>query len=209
MQNFVPHIPNFIPTSFEAVYVWAKDWQVFLASLSVILAACILAMASVKAARIRAGSDPQPISDKAQKLHPDLRTAPGFGQGALPNQPVDCIGSLEHLRSLVRSGLSALTPCEGAADGAVGVTHLSYERIVSLPLEKFALPPDAPPAAHELKESLGQQIGTLSRLVGNKAPASDISDVLIKVNTTARNLARVLTQSSSAQTVPPPALKQH
>jgi hypothetical protein len=108
----------------------------------------------------------------------------------------------------VRSALSALTPSEGAPTGAIDRAHLLYERIMSLRLEKFVLPHGASKDAHELLQSLVQHIGSLSKIVDAKAPVSEISDVLINVNTIARNLAGTLAQSSyGAQLGPPTASK--
>jgi hypothetical protein len=146
---------------------------------------------------------------KSRKPHQNLRTAWQAGGGQARPKPAEFIQSLEQLRSLVRSALSALTPSEGAAAGAIGPAHLSFERIISLGLEKSVLPHGATKDAHELLDSLGQHVGSLSALLDEKAPVSDISNVLIKVNTTARNLALTLAQSSGAQMAQPPALKHH
>jgi hypothetical protein len=68
-----------------------------------------------------------------------------------------------------------------------------------LRLEKFVPLQGVNKGAHELLQSLVQQIRSLSELVDAKAPVSDICDVLIKVNTAAKSLASALALSSLAR----------
>jgi hypothetical protein len=128
-----------------------------------------------------------------------LRSIPGPRHDDLLDQPADLIRNLKHLRSLVRSALFALTPSEGAAMDTIGACRPSCERIIGLRLEQSALPQNAPQAAYPLLVSLGQHVDQLDYLLRTKASASDISDILIKVNTSARNLADTLALPSSVQ----------
>lgn len=181
-------------------------WQPLIGGLLTVLAACIFAAAILRAARIRAGGA-APSMVSAYDPSPDLRLASSPLDNELPDQPTDFIRKLEQLRSLVRSALSALTSSDANATGFFAARHASCKRIMDMPLEESAFPQHAPKAAYELLDSLKQHIQALS--LSEKAPASDISDILIKVNSSARDLARVLAQSAGIQpAVRPPASKR-
>ena len=177
-----------------------KEWQPLLGGVLAVLAACIFAAASVSSARIRADGTHR----SRNHLVPDLRTTPAFARHDMDDEPYDLVRSLEQLRSLVRSALSALTPSENSTAEPVGATHQSYERILHLPLEKSGLPETAPKAAHDLLESLAQHVDILRLLLDKKASASAISNILIKVNTTARNLLALLASASNTERPPNP-----
>jgi hypothetical protein len=209
-QHHTVHpIPNYIFASFGSVSAWAdtvfgwlKEWQPILSGLLVLVAACIFAASSIKAARILAKGNTRTKPRFSDKPYPDLRNRSGHVRARQNEQPIDIFQSLEQLRGFVRSALSALTPSEGATTEALGASHLSYERILRLRLEKSAMPQNASKTAHELLESLSQHIEELDLLLRKDASGSDISNVLIKVNTIARNLAAALAQPSSTQTPP-------
>src|SRR5690349_1846008 len=85
-----------------SIYEWAKEWQVLLAGLLVLVAALVIARAIRKATAARI---PQPASLEDARM--DMRLAPRpVGQ---QDKSGELIGELEQLRSLIRSALSAFT----------------------------------------------------------------------------------------------------
>ncbi|MBA2588365.1 MAG: hypothetical protein H0U98_07035 [Alphaproteobacteria bacterium] len=180
-----------------------KEWQPLLGGLLAFIAACIFAAGSVAAARIRAGARMK------EALHSDLRAASGPEQRSPNSQPVDLVRDLEQLRSLVRSALSALTSNAKAAAEPVVASHLSCDRILRLQLEAAKLPQDAPTSANDFLVLLVQHIEALGLLLKKSASASEIANVLIQVNTAARNLLAVLAPASVTEnTSPPSTLRQ-
>jgi hypothetical protein len=116
---------------------------------------------------------------------------PGAADGDAPDAPVDLTQSLEQIRGVVRSALSALTSSDDAAATFFATSYASCLRLTELTLDTSALPPNAPQAAHRHLETLKQHIAVL-RFLSKKMPASEISDALISVHSTARHLARTL-----------------
>jgi hypothetical protein len=121
-----------------------------------------------------------------------MRAGGGPEQFAQTAHPLDLIRDLELLRSLVRSALSALTPGQKTEEARARLCHQSYERILLLRLEEAQLPQTAPKSAHDLLTLLVQHIEALSLLLKKNASAVDISNILIKVNSSARSLLDLL-----------------
>jgi hypothetical protein len=78
-----------------------------------------------------------------------------------------------------------------------------------LQLEAANLPQDAPTSAHDFLASLVQHTEALGLLLKKNASASEIANILIQVNTAARNLLAVLAPASvTDNTSPPSTLRQ-
>jgi len=116
---------------------------------------------------------------------------PGAAEADAQDAPVELVQTLEQIRGVVRSALSALTSSDDAAANFFATSYASCLRLTELALEASALPPNAPQAAHRHLETLTQHISAL-RFLSKQMPASEISDVLINVHSTARHLARTL-----------------
>ena len=167
-----------------SAYVWAKEWQALLAGLLVFCAALILARATLRAAEI--GALTRQRSDARERGAADLR------QAARPGPPAvspELIGTLEQLRSMIRSALASLTQ---EAEKENGPAYFLCQRIAHLRLERFALPPTATRTALEMRTALSEQLETLRQHLKRDAPPGDISQILVQLNASARNLAGAL-----------------
>jgi len=175
---------------------WAKEWQVLLAGLLVFLAAIIVARAIVKTGAIR----PVHAASGRKQTKPDLRQAAkpaSAGPQVVPPQvaPQDAsqelVGNLEQLRSLIRSALSSFTLTTEKENSPASflcqrITHLRLEQI----------PPSAAKPAREAHAALLLQLETLRGQLKKDAPAAEISETLVQMNTSARNVVAALAPAS-------------
>ena len=171
-----------------AVSDWIERWQPLLAALLTFFAACIFAAASMRMVHSQIGAASTGAGRRPKR---DLRVEPTAGETQAQDAPVDLIQTLEQIRGIVRSALSALTSSDDAAANFFATSYASCLRLTDLTLEASALPSNAPQAAHRHLETLKQHISAL-RFLSKKMPASEISDILINVHSTARHLARTL-----------------
>ena len=165
-----------------SAFAWAKEWQAMLAGLLVFGSALILARAILKAAEISASARQR--SDTRERSQSDLRQAarpPG-----MPAVAAELIGALEQLRSMIRSALSSLTL---GGEKENGPAYFLCQRITHLRLERFALPPNAARTTHEMRASLSEQLEALRQCLKTDAPPGEVSQILVQLNTSARNLA--------------------
>ena len=162
--------------------LWAKEWQTLIAGLLVLFASLIFARAVLKAAGINAA---------AARSEADARSLPDLRQAAKPpSQPAvstELIGALEQLRSMVRSALASQTN-----EKENGPAYFLCQRIAHLRLERFALPPGATKPAHEIRVTLSEQLESLRQCLTREASSNEISQVLVQLNASARNLANLL-----------------
>jgi hypothetical protein len=179
---------------------WLREWQSLIGGLLAFLAACIFAACSVITARSGERRQQRAISSSLS----DLRAGDGPEKFAHTVQPFDLVRDLELLRSLIRSALSDLAPGQKTEEARVGLCHQSYERILRMRIEASHLPQTAPKSAHDLLTLLAQNIEALSLLLKTDASAVEISNILIKVNTSARNLLDLLTATPSKATLARP-----
>ena len=173
------------------VYAWAKEWQILLAGLLVLLAALIVARAVRKTA---SGVRPrQPLRESAREaLQSDLRLAakPAEADPA----PEELVGNLEQLRSLIRSALASLT-----ADKENSPALFLCQRIAHLRLERFPLPLNAGKAAREQHAALLQQLELLRVHLRKESPLPEISEILVRLNASARNLTAALVAAAGGR----------
>jgi type VI protein secretion system component VasK len=167
-----------------SAYVWAKEWQVLLAGLLIFFAALILARAILRAAKINAATGQR--SDVRERGVADLRQAARSG---LPATSSELIGTLEQLRSMVRSALASLSQ---ASEKENGPAYFLCQRIAHLRPERLALPPNATRAALDMRTELSEQLETLRQYLKKDAPPGEIFQILVQLNASARNLAGTL-----------------
>jgi hypothetical protein len=169
-------------------YDWAKEWQILLAGLLVFFAALIFAWAIIRAAKMGAAA-------RLLRSQPDLRLEPGPPSSpAVPAaQSSELIGTLEQLRSLIRSALASLPP-ESEKENSPA-TFLC-QRILHLRLDQ--LPPSANTgkAARDGYAALLKQLNILRSHLKKDASSGEISEILIQINTSARNLVAALLPAS-------------
>ena len=171
-------------------YAWAKEWQPLLAGLLVVVAAIIVARAirkttSMRATQTRSGK----IEPKLDQPKLDLRQAakPPVPQGASQ----ELVGNLEQLRSLIRSALASFTLTTEKENSPA---FFLCQRIAHLRLEP--LPPHPARPAREFHATLLQQLETLRMQLKKDAPPAEISESLVQINTSARNLVAALVPAS-------------
>lgn len=175
-----------IQIALSAAYDWAKEWQLLLAGVLVLLAALIVAWSVLRAARIRA--------DATSQDRPDLRssTAPAIA-GPQPRAQDDIVTGLEQLRSFIRSALASLTL---TAEKENSPALFLCQRIAHVRLERFALPSHAGKPAHELYGSLLDQLDLLRQNLKKGVQPADLSEILVQLNASARNLTLALAPDS-------------
>jgi hypothetical protein len=185
------HLLDVIQNALYSAHDWTKEWQPLLASLLVVFAALILAWAILKAARIRAAASQQNARDQQ-----DLRLSEKTSGTSPPAAPADLVGNLEQLRSFIRSALASLSLTTEKEN------HPAYflcQRIAHLRLERFALPANATKAARDLRATLLEQLELLRLHLKKDAPLPEISEILVQLNASARNLMTALVPASDKQ----------
>jgi hypothetical protein len=167
-------------------YGWTKEWQVLLAGLLVVIASLIVARAIRKAPV----SQPIPQSVPAQ-ARLDLRREPRALvplKSILADPSGELASELEHLRSLIRSALSAFT----LTAGENSPVQFLCQRVARLRPERFALPASASPAQRGLYAEVLEQLDNLRQQLKQEINPAEMSGTLIKLNTSARNLIATL-----------------
>ena len=174
-------------------YDWAKEWQILLAGLLVLVAAMIFAWATIRAAKIRsAKSDPKAKAQLDLRLEPAPVTAP-LQAAASP----ELLGGLEQLRSLIRSALGSL-PQSGERPGEKENNPAFFlcQRILHLRLDQMPPPAQAGRAAQEGFSALLKQLVTLRAGLKKDASSAELSEILVQINTSARSLVTALTPAA-------------
>ena len=178
-------------------YVWAKEWQILLAGLLVFFAALIFAWALVRAAKLGAA---------ARRPQPDLRLAPNPLSSPLaspisspapgPVTPIpaaqssELISTLEQLRSLIRSALASLPPEKSETEN--NPATFLCQRILHLRLDQLPPPANTGKAAQDGHAALVTQLNLLRSHLKKNAPSGEISEILVRINSSARNLGAAL-----------------
>lgn len=191
-ENWFDGVLNALGPFWQAVmsgltlaYEWARAWQMLLAGLLVLLAAIIVARAIVKAAALRSLS---PKDGPRQ----DLRADGGPFPVNPAETPQELAGSLEQLRSMIRSALTAFTL---TADKENNPSYFLCQRIAHLHLERFPLPVNAGKPARELHAALLMQLESLRQNLNQnpkKDMPGDVAQLLVQLNTSARSLLAAL-----------------
>jgi hypothetical protein len=169
----------------------AKQWQPLLAGLLAVLAAIILAAGMIKAAKIRAAKSTS-RRDKPDWL--DLRAS--AAQAPIAAGTFDSVnGSLEKLRSLLRSALSSLSATDADEQSARSLCA----RIAALQWKQFPLPVNADTHLRETYASFLNQFELLQIVLGKQWSPSEASAVLIQINANARALTTILKELESGE----------
>lgn len=174
-----------------AAYGWAKEWQVLLAGILVLMAAWIVARAIRKA--------PPRTSQKRSldQTQLDLRLAAKPGSPpdtGLPDMSGDLVGELEQLRSLIRSALSAFTLTAEKENSPV---QFLCQRVARLRPDRFPIAKGAAKAQLELYAALLEQMEILRQQLKKDAQPAEISGTLVQLNTSARGLMTQLAPQSA------------
>lgn len=181
----------------QSFYLWSKDWQYLLAGLLAVLAACIFAIGSITAARIRASASRSSarytdLRVKKIPIHSEPTLAAPSVLTPFPLQPVfssqDISGNLDHLRWLIRTGLSPQLSSDVSQTSLIGCC----ERVEKMRLENVPLSDGATEAARIQRKVMLQDANTLRELADTQAASSEIISALIKLNTSARELTALL-----------------
>jgi hypothetical protein len=101
----------------------------------------------------------------------------------------ELVGELEHLRSLIRSALSAFTL---TAEKESSPVQFLCQRVARLRPDRFSPSADAPKTQHDLYAELLAQMDVLRQQLKREAKPAEISETLVKLNTSARNLVAAL-----------------
>jgi len=174
-----------ISNALVLAYGWAKEWQVLLAGILVLIAAVIVARAIRKAPR---ASQKRP-QDQTQS---DLRLEPKAA--SLPDMPGDLVGELEQLRSLIRSALSAFTL---TAEKENSTVQFLCQRVARLRPDRFPVPAGAAKVQLELYATLLEQMEVLRQQLKKEAQPVEISGTLVQLNASARSLVTQLGPQSA------------
>ena len=169
-----------------AAYAWAKEWQVLLAGILVLMAALIVAKAIRKAPP---RTSQKRVLDEAQL---DLRLEPRPAGSA--DMSGDLVGELEQLRSLIRSALSAFTL---TAEKENSTVQFLCQRVARLRPDRFPVPAGTAKAQLELYTGLLEQMENLRQQLKKDATPVEISGTLVQLNASARSLITQLAPQSA------------
>jgi hypothetical protein len=172
-----------ISAALISAYGWAKEWQILLAGLLVLVAALIVARAIRRAPAARPA---QRVSKSQADL--DMRLAPR-PMSLAEEISGELVGELEQLRSLIRSALAAFTLTAEKENSPV---QFLCQRIARLRPERFALSAGAAKAQHETHAALLEQLEALRQQLKKDAKPAEISGTLVQLNTSARSLLAAL-----------------
>jgi hypothetical protein len=184
---------NAISTTLISSYVWAKEWQVLLAGLLVVIAALIIARAIRKAL-----AGPGTKSSSLDDVRLDLRLEPRPAARPIGQQDRSgqLVGELEQLRSLIRSALSAFTLTAERENSPV---QFLCQRVARLRPDRYPLSPRAAKAQHDLYTALLEQLEVLRQQLKREAKPVEISATLVQLNTSARNLVAELASQATSR----------
>lgn len=197
------HVLESIPEALWLVYEWAKDWQIVLGGLAILIAAQIFAVGSVRAARIRAAASVRAAQIAAglipnqEPRFADANTPsinpPSFRPASTVSPEQDLPHKLDQLRSFIRSAM-ALNVSD--VDGADATGNIYCERILRLHFEEKDLPANATAGTLELYKRLLLQLAALRRTAEKGQPQHEVSEVLFQLNARARELAGAIAMTS-------------
>ena len=193
-----------IPDAFWLAYAWAKDWQIVLGGLAILVAAQIFAQGSVRSARIRAAASVR-AAQIASGMMPreEVRTSaldvppinpPTFRPSPSVPAEQDLSHKLDQLRSYIRSAM-ALQASD--VDGSDASGNIYCERIARLRFDERDLPARATPNVLELYKKLLLQLAAVRRTNEKGRSAQDLSEALFQLNARARELAAILRSSAT------------
>lgn len=177
-------------------YDWAKEWQVLLAGLLVFLAAVIFAFAIIRSAKLRSQVRPETKNRSDLRLEPGSASSPPTsGPSVSTAASPEFLSILEQLRSLIRSALGSLPQTsEKLGEKENSPAFFLCQRILHLRLEQ--LPPPAGPAAQQGFSALLTQLNLLRAHLKKDASSAELSEILVQINASARNLVAALTPAA-------------
>lgn len=176
-----------ISNALIAFYGWAREWQILLAGLLVLVAALILAR-TIRRASLGRGSQIASLDDARLDLRLAPRPAGATGwEGEL-------IGELEQLRSLIRSALSAFTLTAEKENSPV---QFLCQRVARLRPDRFPPAPGSAKNLHDQYAALLEQLEVLRQQLKKEAQPLEISGTLVQLNTSARTLIAALAPQSA------------
>jgi len=190
-----------IPDAFWLAYYWAREWQVLLSGLLLVLAARIFALGTIRAARIRSAATIRAAQIAAGVAPPqEERTdAPRFASPTPPGPAIpreaDLVQKIEQLRSLIRSAMFTLTTDE---QGTEAGPNPYCARIVQLRFDEKDLPANPTAGTLELYRKLLMQLATVRRTNERRPTQAELSEVLVQLNARAREFAAALTPAAAA-----------
>lgn len=190
-----------IPDAFWLAYYWAREWQVLLGGLLLVLAARIFALGTVRAARIRSAATIRAAQVAAgAAAHDDERTDAPRSASPSPPGPVsprehDLVQKIEQLRSLIRSAMFTLTTDEQGTDAAA---NPYCARIVQLRFDEKDLPANPTASTLELYRKLLLQLATVRRINERRSTQAELSEALVQLNARAREFGAALTPAAAA-----------
>jgi hypothetical protein len=191
-----------IPDAFWLSYYWAKEWQVLLGALLVIVAAKIFAQGSLRASRIRsaaairaaqiaAGVAPAQ-EDRADAVPPTRSATSSERPGPSVSPEHELIQKIEQLRSLIRSAMFTLTTDEQRTEAGF---NPYCERIAQLRFDEKDLPANPTASTLELYKKLLLQLAAVRRANERKLTQTELSQALVQLNARAREFAASLVPS--------------
>lgn len=184
------HTLDAISMALVLAYGWAKEWQMLLSGILVLIAALVVARALHRAPRVS-----QKRSLDQTQL--DLRLEPKPARLPDTNPPDlsgDLVGELEQLRSLIRSALSAFTL---TAEKENSTVQFLCQRVARLRPDRFPLAAGTAKAQLELYAGLLEQMETLRQQLKKDAQPAEISGTLVQLNASARSLMTQLAPQSA------------
>ena len=201
-----------IPDAFWLSYYWAREWQVLLGALFLIIAARIFARGSLRAARIRSAAAVRaaqiaagvaPVQEDRADVVPSARS-PASSQRPVPSlsPEQELIQKIEQLRSLIRSAMFTLTTDEQRTEAGF---NPYCERIAQLRFDEQDLPANPTASILELYKKLLLQLAAVRRANDRKLTQAELSQALVQLNARAREFSAALASSltpASARSTP-------
>lgn len=188
-----------IPDAFWLAYYWAKDWQIFLSGLFVLIAAQIFVRGSLRSARIQAAA-----AVRAAQIAAGTTPSKGQGHAASSREDVvrrttispehDLLRKIEQVRSLIRSAMSMLA---SDADGIDASSNIYCERIARLRFDERDLPPNPTASLLELYRRFLLQLSAVRRVTERRLGQAESSEALVQLNARARELISALASTTT------------
>jgi hypothetical protein len=181
-----------LPDAFWLAYYWAKDWQILLGGLFVLIAAQIFVRGSLRSARIQAAAAVRAAQITAGVVR-DERLAAAASSESAARQPTvsisaepDLLRKIEQLRSLIRSAMAMLA---SDADGADASSNIYCERIARLRFDEKDLPLNPSANVLELYKRFLLQLAAIRRVTERRLGQKESQEALVQLNARARELA--------------------
>jgi hypothetical protein len=194
---FGDHTLDAMSNALISAYGWAREWQVLLAGLLVLVAGLVIARAIRKTNTPPAAKKPARIATVLDlREEPKAANPPPSSREGTTDLTGELVGELEQLRSLIRSALAAFTLTAEKDNSPV---QFLCQRVTRLRPERFPLSANAAKAQQETYAALLEQMEMLRQQVKKEAQPAEISGTLIKLNTSARSLVMALAPDNGSR----------